>query len=692
MQGADASRRIGPWRTEARRGAELVGVFGLAIAQPTFDLLGKNAGLFVAWNATVPRTLALVALVILGPALAALAVEMLVGVVLPRARPAAHTAMLALGIGVIVAEAVKHASDLGPVPLYCLGVVGAVGAFVLVARLPVLHTWLGYLSIAPFGFAALLLFASPASTVVFDSQPAAAAVTVAHPHRVVMIVLDEFPLTSLLDGHGNIDAQLYPNFAKLAGTATWYRNDTTVAPYTEAAVPAILTGQLPKPGQKVPVTAEHPHNLFTLLGRTYDLNVHESVTRLCPTSACPPHNRSVGAHPGVRGMLQDVSTIWSDFADPANRDAPGFAGLGGEDTQAVLTANGFVNSLQPSTRPRLDFLHVLLPHFPWHYLPTGQDYAALPGHTNGLHGQNWANQQVADLSRVRHLLQVQATDTFIGQVVAKLQALGVYDDTLLVVTADHGVSFRGGGPIRGVTTASVPDIAWTPLFIKAPGQTVGATDDGATESIDILPTMAQHLGVTMPWKVDGASLLGPRRTDPTFPLFEWSRSVLRPPPGRHFLTLPRAPGFASVRAARAAAPNRFADLRVFRVGRYADLLGTVAHPDAHKDPAVVTLDGPLRYLAVDQATAKAQYAAIHGVTTMAAAGRPLVVAVNGVVAGLSFTYRAPGSDHTEFWGTLVPRFFHNGRNFVQVYAIDGPVGAPRLHLLGSPSVPVAKPA
>ncbi len=674
---------------ELRRTAELVGVFGLAVAQPTFDLLGKNAGLFVAWNATVPRALALVVLVILGPALAALAVEMLVGAGIPRARPAAHAVMLALGIGVIVAEAVKHATELGPVSLYVLGAIGAVVAFGLVAKLPVLRTWLGYLSIAPIGFAALLLFASPASTVVFDSQPAAAAVTVAHPHRVVMIVMDEFPLTSLLDGKGNIDAQLYPNFAKLAETSNWYRNDTTVAPYTEAAVPAILTGQLPKPDQKVPVTAEHPHNLFTLLGRTYDLNVHESVTRLCPTSMCPARNRAVGAHPGVRGMLQDVSTIWSDFADPANRDAPGFGGLGGEDTQAVLTANGFVNSLQASARPRLDFLHVLLPHFPWHYLPTGQDYAALPGHTNGLHGQNWANQQVADLSRVRHLLQVQATDTFIGQVVARLRALGVYDDTLLVVTADHGVAFRGGGPIRGVTKASVPDIAWTPLFIKTPGQTKGVTDDGATESIDVLPTMAAHLGVHLPWKVDGASLLGSRRTDPTFPLFEWSRSILRPPPGRHFLTLPRAPGFAAVRAAQAAVPNQFADLRVFRVGRYANLLGTPAHPDARKDPAVVTLDSPLRYLAVDQASPKAQYAAIHGVTTMATSGRPLAVAVNGVVAGFSFTYRAPGSDHTEFWGTLVPRFFHTGRNFVQVYAIDGPVSAPRLHLLGTPSVPAA---
>jgi Arylsulfatase A and related enzymes len=674
-------QRWGPWRVEVARFLELVGVFGLAIAQPTFDLLGKNASLFVAWNATTPRALFLVAAVILVPAVTAYLVEAIVGLMAPRARSFAHGLLLAFGVGVIVSEAVKHATTLSAGVLIALGIAGALIAAVIILRWEVVRTWLRYLSIAPVGFAALLLLGSPASTVVFGSEPAMAAVTVHHPHRVVMIVMDEFPLTSLLDGRGAIDAQLYPNFAALSHSGTWYRNDTTVAPYTEAAVPAILTGQLPQPSEKVPVAAEHPHNLFTLLGKTYALNVHESVTRLCPRTACLAHNRAIGVHPGVRGMVQDAASIWGDFADPGNRDAPGFGGLGGEDTQAVLTANGFVNTLRPSTQPTFDFLHVLLPHFPWHYLPTGQDYAALPGHTNGLHGQNWANAQVAALSRVRHLLQVQATDTFIGQVVARLKLLGVYDDTLLVVTADHGVAFQGGGPIRGVTTSNIPDIAWTPLFIKAPGQRVGGADDRATESIDIVPTMAQHLGVTIPWTVDGRTLLGAPRTSPRFPLFEWSRSVLRPPPGQHFLRLDRASGFAAVRRAQAAPPNEFADLRVFRVGRYANLLGTIAHPDAVTAHATATLDSPLRYLLVDQASPKAQYAAIHGMTSLKNAGQPLAVVVNGVVAGLSFTYRSPGSDHTEFWGTLVPRFFHNGRNFVQTYTVDGPSDAPVLHLL-----------
>ncbi len=683
--------RFGPWRTEAARLLELVGVFGLAIAQPTFDLLGKNASLFVAWNATTPRVLFLVATVILVPPFVAYGLEVVIGLVGPRARSIAHALMLAIGVGVIVSEAAKHASQLDAGVLIAFGVVGATLALVVTLRFAPVRTWLRYLSVAPVGFGALLLFASPATTVVFDSEPAPVKVAIRAPHRVVMIVMDELPTTSLLDGLGAIDAELFPNLAALAETGTWYRNHTTAAPYTEAAVPAILTGQLPAPDQNVPVAAEHPRNLFTVLADRYRLNVHESVTRLCPRTECPARNRAVGVHPGVRGMMRDVASIWGDFADPANRAAPGFGGLGGEDTQAVLTANGFVNSLRPSATPTFDFLHVLLPHFPWHYLPTGQDYAVLPGHTNGLRGQNWANQQVADLSRVRHLLQVQATDTFIGQVVARLKTLGVYEDTLLVVTADHGVAFRGGGPIRGVTDKSVPDIAWTPLIVKAPNQRVGGVDDRAAEAVDVLPTMADHLGLGLPWRIDGRSLLGTPRSSlqaRTFPLLDWSRNVVKPRRGEHLLQLDRARNFATVKSARVAAPNDFADLRVFGVGPYADLLGSVARPGAPAD-ATVALDSPLRYLVVDHAQAKAQYAAIHGVTSLRT-GRPLAVAVNGIVAGLSFTYRAPGSDQTEFWGTLVPRFFNNGRNLVQTFTIDGPPDAPVLHLLHPVSAPVAK--
>jgi hypothetical protein len=675
--------RYGPPRRELLWFLELLAVFGLAFAQPLFDLLGKNPLLFVAWNATPARTLGVVAVVVLAPPMAAFAIELLAGLAGTATRRIVHAVLVGVGIGLVVMEATKQATELGALPLVVLGVVAGTAGGLARARFRGVRTWLRVLAIAPVAFAVLLLV-GPASVVVFGSDPDAVAAPVARPHRVVMIVMDEFPVTSLLDGNGAIDAQLFPNLAALSRQGSWYRNATTVAPFTEAAVPALLTGELPPNPHTVPVVAEYPHNLFRLLGDTYTLNVHESVTRLCPTTECQPKHRPTGVGTGFRGMLSDIASIWWDFADPATRTEVSFGGLGGEDTTAWNTAQGFLASLGPSTRPELDYLHVLLPHFPWHYLPTGQDYAALPAHTNGLHGQDWANDDVADLMRVRHLLQVQAADAFVGQVVARLRELGVYDDTLLVVTADHGVAFEGGEPIRGLTRATLPDIAWVPLLIKAPNQRAGGPDDRPAEGIDVLPTMADHLGVDVPWKVDGRSLIGPPRTGGTFPMLDWSRNRWHPPPGTDYLNVPRAPGFRTVLRARAAAPRDAADHRVFAIGPYADLIGRAAGPTvgAPSPRGRVVLDGPLRYLLVNQASIKTPFVAIHG-TIGLPPGTHLAVVVNGAVAGFSTSYLAPGSDRTEFWGTLVPRMFRNGRNLVQIYAVDGPAGDPRLHLVGT---------
>ena len=88
----------------------------------------------------------------------------------------------------------------------------------------------------------------------------------------VVVLFDELPVTSLMDARGRVDATLFPHFADLARTATWYRNTTAVSGATEQAVPAVLTGRYPREGL-LPRFADHPRNLFTLLAGSHDLQV-----------------------------------------------------------------------------------------------------------------------------------------------------------------------------------------------------------------------------------------------------------------------------------------------------------------------------------------------------------------------------------------------------------------------------------
>jgi hypothetical protein len=135
---------------------------------------------------------------------------------------------------------------------------------------------------------------------------AGANIPVATRIPVVLVIFDEFPVSSLMRADGSLDTVRYPNFARLARNGTWYPRATTVHDSTSHAVPAILTGQLPRKGE-LPTLKDHPDNLFTLLGERYTIHSFEQVTRLCPSRYCPRTRAEVPLVDRQRGLLYDVS-------------------------------------------------------------------------------------------------------------------------------------------------------------------------------------------------------------------------------------------------------------------------------------------------------------------------------------------------------------------------------------------------
>ena len=101
--------------------------------------------------------------------------------------------------------------------------------------------------------------------------------------------------------------------------------------------------------------------------------------------------------------------------------------------------------------------------------------------------------------------EIAYTDDCIGQVIAKLKSLGIYDSTLLVITADHGESLGE----HTETTHSYfiyQNTIRVPLIVKAPGVMQGATVDEPASIIDIVPTVLGLLGKRAPPPVQGADL------------------------------------------------------------------------------------------------------------------------------------------------------------------------------------------
>ena len=308
-------------------------------------------------------------------------------------------------------------------------------------------------------------------------HPAVAHNRVARPRAIVVVVFDELPLTSLLGPGGRIDAGRYPSFAALANTANWYRGATAVHDSTALAVPAMLDGRYPRRGLRSDVIS-HPVNLFTLLADKYEVNASEEATGLCPTSLCKPLAGTALSHLG-----------------------------GGK----VRRFRQFVRSIEPGERPTLWFKHVLFPHVPWQFYPSGRHYRRhAPEPIPGLNGpEGFGNPWLVKVSYQRHLLQLGLADRLLGELVARLRRLGLFRDALVVVVADHGIGFHVGVERRTVTRANVEDLAPVPLLMKLPRQRRGRIIDTHVETINVLPTILEVARVRTKREMDGRSLLHP---------------------------------------------------------------------------------------------------------------------------------------------------------------------------------------
>jgi arylsulfatase A-like enzyme len=107
--------------------------------------------------------------------------------------------------------------------------------------------------------------------------------------------------------------------------------------------------------------------------------------------------------------------------------------------------------------------------------------------------------------RAAYFGNISEVDTQVGKVIDGLKALGRYDDTLIIFTSDHGEQLGDNwlygrrGPFDGHFQV--------PLIIRGPATERGSAVEAFTEAVDILPTIAEALGLAA-GVVDGRPLGG----------------------------------------------------------------------------------------------------------------------------------------------------------------------------------------
>jgi hypothetical protein len=460
------------------------------------------------------------------------------------------------------------------------------------------------------------------------------------PTHVVLIVFDEFGGDILLGPGGRIDAGRYPHFAALARDGTWFRNAHTSYDSTTKAVPLILDGMAPRPGVS-PSLRDHPHSIFAALGRRgYRIVSSEEATALCPRRYCPHEPRR---RPAI------VPNLKSGRAERFGR---------------------FIRSIHASRRPTFWMKHALLPHGPWVYLPDGK--RSRPDGPELLRGMQtipgFYDDYLRHHNEQRQLLQLGFADRLIGRLVARLKREGIYDDTLLVVTADHGFAWKVGVETRrSVDESNVDELGPVPLIVKRPGAPRRRVSDALARTLDVTPTIADVLGVPLGYRADGRSVFSravrARRTV----------SIVK----RDFSSVVRISRRAW-RARRAAVVRR--RLRELGSGDWGSLFDSYG---AHRDligqevDSVRVASGTRATLSLARSFARVRRSS--GVVPCQIAGRihgsgpqrerAIAVAVNGRIEAVGRSFHLRG-ENVESYSVMVPEdALREGRNRVEVLEV-----------------------
>jgi arylsulfatase A-like enzyme len=169
-----------------------------------------------------------------------------------------------------------------------------------------------------------------------------------------------------------------------------------------------------------------------------------------------------------------------------------------------------------SSAPSFIFLNYMDAHFP--YVPPAPFDHLFPGRRRGITAEDLNGEQ-EQISGGRplppdyqpHTISqydggIAYMDAQVGTLLQRLKESGLYDDTMIIVTADHGEAF-GNHHRVGHANSPYQDLLHVPLLIKFPSSSKKGTTDEPVSLIDVAPTVLDVLGIPVPASMQGRSLL-----------------------------------------------------------------------------------------------------------------------------------------------------------------------------------------
>jgi len=286
-----------------------------------------------------------------------------------------------------------------------------------------------------------------------------------------------------------------PMIEELGGQSLSFRYAFSECPTTSCSIPAMITGIPFLPGGQVGGGQQLADDVKTLAEHLAELGYHT-----VGLSASPNNSASRNMDQGFRVFHE----LWG-----RNNPHHGPFNLSRLARQVI--------DAQPADEPLFLQLHYLPPHQPYEPGPefdrfTDPEYSgpiqpqmSLKPYSLGLE-----DLEGEDLQHLIGLYDgnLSVADAAVGEVLAALRSAGRFDNTMIVITSDHGEAFMEHDR-QGHNTTLFDEMLHVPLLVRLPeGKVPESVDqDRLASALDIVPTVLGYVGTSPQPEVGGLDLL-----------------------------------------------------------------------------------------------------------------------------------------------------------------------------------------